>query len=169
MGEKTPEAAYKVNLEEAVERYADMVYRTAMTVTRNDADANDVFQETFLRLVKYRDTIESEEHLKAWLLRVTANCAKSLVTDTWNKRTQGLDEALKADETMENRGQGAIFEQIRRLPANYSMSLYLYYYEEYSIKEIARITNHNINTVKSYLKRGKELLRRQLVKEGLSI
>lgn len=161
--------AYQVDLEKAVEQYADMVYRISMTITRNESDAQDTFQETYLRLVKHRETIKSEEHLKAWLIRVASNCAKTLVTDHWNKQTQGIDETVIKEQAFEMKEQGMLFKHIRRLPKNYALSLYLFYYEEYSIQEIAGIMDKNSNTVKSYLRRAKEQLRKHLVKDGVSI
>lgn len=160
---------YQVNLEDSVERYADMVYRVSMTITKNQHDAQDVFQETFLRLVKYKETIQSEEHLKAWLIRVASNCAKTLASDIWNNRTQGMDEAMTGDLTYEQKEQGTLMKYMKKLPPKYALPLYLFYYEEYSIQEIADIMNKNINTVKSYLRRGKEKLRKYLAEDGVSI
>lgn len=161
--------AYHVNLEEAVEQYGDTVYRISITITKNESDAQDVFQETFLRLVKYKNTIENEEHLKAWLIRMATNCGKTLVTNSWNKRTQGIDEAAVTEQVFENKEQGILFQSIRELPRNQALSLYLFYYEEYSIQEISAIMKKNVNTVKSYLKRGKERLRKRLAKDGIVI
>lgn len=160
---------YQVDMEEAVEQYADMVYRISMTITRNESDAQDVFQETFLRLVKYKETIENEQHLKAWLIRVASNCAKSFVTDSWNKRTQGIDQTMITEQTFERKEQGLLFKRIRELPQNHAISLYLFYYEEYTIQEISHIMKKNINTVKSYLRRGKAMLRKHLEEDGISI
>ena len=75
-----------------VDRYADMVYRLAFAQVKNRTDADDVFQEVFIRLVKYLDTIENEEHLKAWLIRVTINCARKHFGSYWNKNVSGMDE-----------------------------------------------------------------------------
>ncbi len=69
--ENTTDKGYQVNLEAAVENYADMVYRISMTIAKNTEDAKDIFQEVFLRLVRKQSDIQSEEHLKAWLIRVT--------------------------------------------------------------------------------------------------
>ena len=63
----------------ALERYGDMVYRIALLHMKNQSDAEDVFQDVFLRLVRYAETIEGEEHLKHWLIRVTVNCCKKTV------------------------------------------------------------------------------------------
>lgn len=161
--------SYQINLDTAVEKYADMVYRISMTITKNQCDAQDVSQEAFLRLVKYSNKIKDEEHLKAWLIRVTINCAKSVMTNAWNKKTQGFGEDLEDTVELETKEQETLFEQIRNLPKNYAVSLYLYYYEEYSIKEISHITHKNENTIKSTLSRARTMLRRQLEQEGYSL
>lgn len=158
---------YRIDLDEAVDKYGDMVYRIAVSYTKNQTDAQDIFQETFLRLVKYRNTIEDEEHLKAWLIRVASNCAKTFLTSHWQKNTQGFDETgpePAAEETA--REGGELLEKVRSLPEKYRLVLYLFYYEEYSIKEVAGIIGKKENTVKSLLARGRELLRKQLGKEG---
>ena len=80
----------------AVERYGPMVYRLALAQTHSAHDADDVFQEVFLRYVRGAPDFTEEEHRKAWLLRVTANCCKKLRGSFWNKHTVSLSEAIPA-------------------------------------------------------------------------
>ena len=68
--------APELKTEEIIDKYADMVYRIAVNQTGSREEAQDIFQEVFLRLVRCRDRISGEEHAKAWLIRVTINCAK---------------------------------------------------------------------------------------------
>ena len=82
--------------EETVRRYSDMVYRLAFARTGNTADAEDVYQEVFLRYLRSDPQFTSEEHRKAWLLRVTINCAKKLHAAPWRRRTEPLSETLEA-------------------------------------------------------------------------
>lgn len=159
-------SGFVVDLDAAVDQYSDMVYRIAMSYTKNETEAQDVFQETFLRLVKYRDTIESEEHLKAWIIRVAVNCAKTQVTSTWNKTTEGIDTERMAEVASEQPEQSFLHEQILLLPENYKAPLFLYYYEGYSVKEIAQMLGEKENTIKSYLSRGRKKLKSVLEKEG---
>lgn len=166
MSENRKESTYQVDLDRAVDLYGDMVYRIAMTYTKNGADAQDVFQDTFLRLVKYRETIESEEHLKAWLVRVAVNCAKSFVTSNWNKTTEGMEENPASEPVFETEEQSFLYEMILQLPEKTKLSMLLYYYEGYSVKEIAVIIEEKENTVKSYLNRGRKKLKQELEKEG---
>lgn len=164
--DKTP---YQVDLDEAVDRYADLVYRIAMSYTKNQTDAQDVFQDTFLRLTKYRNTIESEEHLKAWLIRVATNCAKSLLTSTWNKTTEGIEEGKISEPVFETEEQSDLYDMILQLPEKMKVPLLLYYYEGYSVKEISAILDEKENTVKSYLDRGRKKLKKELEEEGVHL
>lgn len=87
--------AFRFDIDEAVRQYADMVYRLAELNTDSEQDAEDAFQEVFLKLFRHKDSIQSEEHLKAWLIRVTINQCRSMVSSAWNKRRVSLDvEAL---------------------------------------------------------------------------
>ncbi len=89
---KAPDNSYAIVFDDAIEQYGDMIYRICLTITGNAEDAKDAFQETFLRLVKNKDKITCEEHLKAWLIRVASNCAKSAAGSTWNRTTQGFSK-----------------------------------------------------------------------------
>ena len=94
-----------------VRRYSDMVYRLAFARTGNTADAEDVYQEVFLRYLRSDPQFTSEEHRKAWLLRVTINCAKKLHAAPWRRRTEPLSETLEAPSP---EGE-ALWEELRRL------------------------------------------------------
>lgn len=161
-----PKEKFQVDLEKAISQYADMVYRIAVTITRNKADADDVFQETFLRLVKNQTKIQSEEHLKAWLIRVAGNCAKTMVMSPWNQKTQGFlgEDAKGMKGTDEEQSQ--LLSELHTLPRKYSLVLYLFYYEGYSVKEIARLLEKNENSIKTLLKRGRNLLKKSLEEGG---
>ena len=82
---------------EALEKYADMIYRIAFSYTKNSHDADDVLQEVFLRYIKNDGFWQSEEHRKAWLIRVAINCSKSLLTSAWYRKTVPLEDALVAE------------------------------------------------------------------------
>lgn len=154
-----------LDIDEIIDRYADMVYRIALTQMKNIHDAQDIFQEVFLRLVKNIDSIENEEHLKAWLIRVTLNCSKTNLMSGWRKHTQPLEEEQNqiAFETEE---ASDLYEQIQKLPKKYRTVLYLFYYEDLPIKKICEITGQKETTVKSQLSRARDMLRKQLDNEG---
>ena len=77
----------EINVEEAIRIHGNMVYRLALVQMKNKSEAEDVFQEVFLRLVKYKERIQGREHLKAWLLRVTVNCCKKQFDSAFRKKT----------------------------------------------------------------------------------
>ena len=158
----SPDNKYRVDFEKSIERYSDMVYRIAVTITKNEEDAKDVFQETFLRLVRNHEKIVSEEHLKAWLIRVVSNCAKTTVSSSWNRNTQGLEKEKEVCEEAYEPEENHLLTELQKMPRKYSVVLYLYYYEGYSIKEIGKLLEKNENTVKTLMSRGRELLREKL-------
>ena len=81
-------------IEQSVRQYAQTVYRLALSRTRDTHSAEDVFQEVFLRLLKWNKPFESEEHRRAWLIRVTINCSKKWLCSAWIRRTAPLNESL---------------------------------------------------------------------------
>ena len=157
--------------EAVIDKYGDMVYRVAVSATGRREDAEDVFQEVFLRLVRYRHKLSSEEHLKAWLLRVTVNCARKQHGSAWRRKVQYFEEsdweepmdvnAQRAYEQIEN-GDSPIMAAMKQLPEGYRVAIYLFYYEELSIAQIGKLLDEKESTVKSRLYRGRELLRRSL-------
>ena len=143
------------SLRQAVEAYGDMVYRLALAQTHSSHDADDVFQEVFLRYLRSAPDFREEEHRKAWLLRVTVNCCKKLHGSFWRRHTVALSETLPA----RNPEEGELLELLEGLPPKYRTVLHLYYYEGYDTGEIAAILGRGPNTVRSQLSRGRALLR----------
>lgn len=154
-----------LDIDEIVDKYADMVYRIALTQMKNIHDAQDIFQEVFLRLVKNIDHIQNEEHLKSWLIRVTLNCSKTNLMNAWRKHTQPLEEEQE-QIAFETKEQSDLYEYIQKLPEKYQTVLYLFYYEELSVKEICGVTGQKETTVKSQLSRARTMLKEQLEKAG---
>ena len=152
--------------DEILSLYQDMVYRLALSMTKNAADAEDVFQEVFLRLVRKNPNFESEEHRKAWLIRTTINCCNSLWTSAWKRRIVSLDEceAMTAETETETEEHG-LLEQVNALPAKYRAVIHLFYYEDYSVREIGEILKISESNVKVRLSRGRMLLRETLKEE----
>ena len=147
-----------MNEEQIVRTYADMVYKIAYRYTSNTADAEDVFSETFLAYFKRERSFESEEHRKAWLIRVTINCAKNLLGA--RHRDEVLNEELVLDESHASQEDILTLRQaIDALPQQQKEILTLYYMNDVPIKTIAEILNKNENTVKVTLFRARENLR----------
>lgn len=147
---------------EAVAQYGSAVYRLAYAMTRSRSDADDVFQEVFLRLHRSAPSFASEEHRRAWLLRVTANCAKSLLASPWRRRTPPLEDVYAYTDP----DASAVDEAMAQLPGKYRAVVHLFYYEDYQTEEIARLLGRSPSTVRAQLTRARQRLR-ELLEEDL--
>lgn len=152
----------QITAEAAIDRYADMVYRLALSQMKNRTDADDIFQEVFVRLVGHIQDLESWEHVKAWLIRVTINCARKHFDQYWNKNVDYIEDTERLeDEAAEYEvpEEHPVRAAVARLPAKYRTVVHLYYYEELSIAEIAQLTGQKESTVKSQMHRAREILK----------
>ncbi len=147
----------KLSPSQVVERYSDMVYRLAVSQMRGKSDADDVYQEVFLRYFRRKPEFDSEEHRKAWFLRVTLNCCKKQWASPWRKRVVALEEAQSvlsvSPADMELR------EQLLRLPQKYRAVVHLFYYEDMTVEEISALLTRKPSTVRTQLTRARRLLR----------
>ena len=135
-----------------------MVYRIAYRYVKNSIDTDDVFSEVFLAYFKKERTFESEEHRKAWLIRVTINCAKDFLAQ--RSQLQQLNEEMMPDHTAPNADVHMdLHAAIEQLRPDYREVIKLYYLDELSVKEIAQILNKNENTIKTQLSRARDILR----------
>lgn len=148
----------------AVNKYGDLVLRLCLIHLKNKADSDDIFQEVFLRYYRHNGSFESEEHEKAWIIRVTNNVCKDLLRNFFHSRTVSIDEIgeLQGRDETEYR---EVFEAVLSLPEKNREAVYLYYYEGYKAKEIASILKMNVNTVYTLLTRSKEMLKGMLTDE----
>lgn len=145
----------------AVERYGAMVYRLAYAQLRSRHDADDVFQEVFLRYHRAAPAFAGEDHRRAWLLRVTVNCAKSLSASPWRRRTVPLEDVYACDGPEES----GLDEALAQLPPKYRSVIHLYYYEGCDTEETARILGRRPSTVRAQLTRARQMLARLLKEE----
>ena len=148
----------------AVTAYSRMLLRLAMTRLPSSADAEDVVQEVFLKLLIARPQFRDAEHEKAWLIRATLHRACDMARSA-ERRNLPLEaaEAVPGGELPE---PSPILSAVRALPAKYSAVIHLYYYEGYSIKEISQLLRLPVPTVGTRLSRGRERLR-ELLKEDV--
>lgn len=139
------------------ERHKDMVYRLALSYTGSRADAEDICQAVFLRLIEKGETIRPGGE-KSWLTAVTVNLCRDLFRSAWRRRTEPLSETLPF-ETPE---QTELFDAVMELDVNERAAVYLHYYEGYKIAEIARILGLTPSAVKSRMGRARRHLRNRL-------
>lgn len=145
----------------AIDRYADLVRRVCMIHLKNHADTEDIFQTVFLKYVTGTTEFESEEHEKAWFIRVTINACKDLLRSFFRSRTVSLDDLLEQpDQVPEDHRE--VLEAVLALPDKYRDVVYLHYYEGYTAPEIGTILHKNPNTVYTLLTRAWDELRKML-------
>jgi RNA polymerase sigma-70 factor (ECF subfamily) len=160
----------------AIEKYADMIRRVCFIHLKNYHDAENIFQEVFLKYVMNDKKFESDEHEKAWLLRVAINACKDLIKSFFRQKVTSIDQLIGAgdesalapaapqapslsplpDESRE------ILDAVLKLPEKYKDVVYLHYYEGYTALEVAALLRKNENTVYTWLSRAKAELRKTL-------
>ena len=146
------------DIRETMEKYSDMVDRIALTRSGRVENAEDIFQNVFIKYSQKKPKFASEEHKKAWLIRVTINISKNFINQAWNRKVVNLDENLKFETQEEN----DVFSVVCELPEKYRTVIYLFYYEGYKVNEIAKLLKTKDGTVKTWLSRSREALREKL-------
>lgn len=148
----------RMKAEEIVREHADMIYRIALQNVKNPDDASDIFQEVCLSLLTKNAPLSDDVHIKNWLIRVTINKCKNFRKSLWQNKIEPIENHL---ELASQQGE-SVMEEIYSLPKNYLNVIYLYYYEEYTIGEIASILGKSQNTVNSQLQRARKKLKKIL-------
>lgn len=143
----------------ALVKYSDMVRRICFIYLKNEADVEDIFQDVFFKMLQYKKSFENEEHEKAWLCRVTINQCKDFNKSFFRRNVCSIEglEIPTEDKTEEG-----LIREVLALPQKYRDVIYLYYYEDYPISEVAKILGKNENTVHTRLRRAKAILKNKL-------
>ncbi len=144
------------------EKYKNTVYSVIFNYVQNTEDAADLLQEVFIKLYAAEDDFSGDEHMKAWLIRVSANLCKNHLRNVKNRKIVPLEEDIPFLDKEED---NELIKIVFTLPEKYRIPLHLFYYEEYSIKEIGNVLDMPEATVKIRLKRGREKLSKILNKE----
>lgn len=145
-------------IKEKIEEYADMVYRIALTRSGSIENAEDIFQEVFMKFSQKLPEFKNSEHEKAWFIRVTINFSKNLKNSAWNKKVVEIKEEIP----FETKEESDIFSAVSELPQNYRTVIYLSYYEGYKVKEIANLMKKREGTIKTWLFRAREMLKEKI-------
>lgn len=151
-------------VQQLIERYQNSLYAAAFNTCQNQMDAEDVVQETFVQYYTSRKEFESEQHIRAWLLRVVINKARNINRTFWKKNKCSLEDYIET-LTFPNSQSRDLFEEVMKLPDKYRIVIHLFYYEDYSVWEIADILKLSESNVKVRLSRGRALLRDSLKEE----
>ena len=155
------ECIQEMNYEKIAEQYTDIVYRAALNYCKNKNDAEDAVQNAFVKLLQTEVEFQDEEHMKRWLIRVVINECKNLWNSFWRKKVLSIEE-LECEPHTFCAEEESLFEEVMKLPAKYSIVLHLYYYEGYSVKEIAEIIHLSETNIQTRLMRGRNQLKQQL-------
>ena len=150
-----------------VNLYADMILRLSYQYLKQTCDAEDICQTVFLKYRTSNLTFDSLEHEKAWIIRTTINACKDHLKSAWFRRTAPLEDAaaVAAPAVPDT----WLLDAMKGLPEKYRISLYLYYYEEYSAREIADMMGVKEAAVNQYLTRGRRKLRSIITDEERSV
>ena len=154
----------RIPVQELVEMYKDNIYAAAFNICKSAADAEDVGQDTFLQYYMTKKEFDDEKHIRYWLLRVAINKAKNIQSSFRRKNEMSLEDYVETltFETPESR---ELFEEVMKLPEKYRVVIHLFYYEDYSVKEIAKILRTTESSVKVRLSRGRAKLKDALKEE----
>lgn len=168
-GAGEPSAALPLTVtDEVVRYYSPMIYRIALTKTKSSHDADDIFQEVFLKLAMREQPFETEEHRKAWLIRVTVNCCNSHFTAPWRKNVTAMEDVLleqipdEQEDGLSKQEREDVYAQVLRLPEQMREVILLFYYEEMSVREIAETVGTSEVNVKKRLSRARQKLKLEL-------
>lgn len=160
--------------EQVIRHYSAMIYRLALTRTQSSEDAEDIFQEVFLKLVSNTKEFETEEHRKAWLIKVTINCCNSHLVAPWKKNVTSMDDVMLSqvagatEDSYQLSEEPDLYARILKLPKDMRDVILLFYYEEMSIREISQALQTSENNVKKRLSRARQKLKLELEEERKS-
>lgn len=159
------EELYGWNEEEFKEiynQYFNMIYRISLIYLKNTEEAEDIVQEVFLKLIDKERSFNSEEHMKAWLIGVTKNACKDINKSFWKSRRVDIKSLPELTNEKKDPDLYYVLEELLLLPDKYKIVLYLFYYEDYYVKDISKILNRKESTIQTQLLRGRKLLKNKL-------
>lgn len=150
----------ETDCQQVVQQYTPRLYRLALSYCRNPADAEDIVQEVFLKYLRSAPAFQTEEQRRAWLLKVTANACRDLLRSPWRRKSCSLEDIAEPAVFMEEESQ--LLSAVLSLGAKYRAVVHLYYYEDYSVAQIARILGISESAVRMRLLRARQKLKAEL-------
>ncbi|MEG1578366.1 MAG: sigma-70 family RNA polymerase sigma factor [Oscillospiraceae bacterium] len=147
-----------------VKTYSNQLLRVAYSLLNSVPDAQDVCQEVFIKRLGCSEKFESDEHERAWLIRVTLNTSKNVLRSPWHRRIVALDTA--AEQAYFQPEEGSVLEEVQRLPIRDREVLVLYYYMGYDTNEIGALLDIRADTVRTRMKRARQKLKHELEEQG---
>lgn len=144
------------------EKNSKTIYTVAYNYLKNSDDAAEITQETFMKFYTYEESFKDDEHIKAWLIRVDINLCKNHLRNRKKFSDEPIPDDIPSKEEEQNND---LLEIVMKLPEKYRIPVHLFYYEDYSLKQIADVLDLTEGTVKTRLKRGREKLQKILRKD----
>ncbi len=144
-----------------VHKYSDSIFRIAFNFCRNRADSDDIVQNVLLKYYKCNKSFESEEHIRNWLIRVAVNESKKLLVSPFKKKIVPFEE-IQEKIVFDKQEESDLYYAVMELGAKYRVVVYMYYYEDYSVKEISEFLGVNESTIQTRLMRARGKLREKL-------
>ena len=149
-----------------VRRYSGMILRLCFTYSLGRADAQDICQNVFLKLLQSDRRFDSEGETRAFIIRITINECKDVLKSGWRRRSVPLDELIEREGPFLPEENTGVLAAVQRLPVKYREAVYLYYYEGYNAEEIAAMVGAKPAAVRQRLARAREKLRKELEGSG---
>lgn len=149
-----------------VRQYSNMILRICFTYSLGRADAQDICQNVFLKLLQSDRRFDSEGETRAFIIRMTVNECKDVLKSGWRRRSVPLDELIERETSFLPEENTGLLSAVQRLPVKYREAVYLYYYEGYNAEEIAAMVGAKPAAVRQRLARAREKLRKELEGSG---
>lgn len=141
--------------------FIDTVYRVALSNCKNSADAQDAVQNTFVKLLRSDMEFEDDEHIKRWLIKVSVNECRNIWRSFWKRNVDYMEE-IEREPRFETQEKSDLYYAVMGLPIKYKSVVHLYYYEDYSVKEISDILGVKETTIQTRIMRARKMLKQQL-------
>lgn len=153
---------------ECYQKYKDTIFKLAYSYCKNITQAEDVLQDVFVKFMHKIPIFTDPYHEKAWFIRVTINTCKNVLKLKWNKERVSYEDYMKTEIISEEAEYELLRQAILSLPEKYRLPIHLYYYEEYSVREIAEILQKKETAIQTQLQRGREKIKKSLTEKGVS-
>lgn len=145
-------------------QFTDVVYRTALNATKSYHDTQDILQNTFFKLLQTDMLFQDENHIRRWLIRVALNESRNLKKSYWKRMVEPVED-LSDRASVSGEPNNDLYERVMTIPPKYRMIIHLFYYEDYSILEIANLLHVNAATIRTRLCRGRKILKKLILED----
>jgi RNA polymerase sigma-70 factor, ECF subfamily len=158
-------------IDKIMDQYGQEILQLAYSYVNNKAIAEDLTQDIFVKCYNSLHTYSGKSKVRTWLWRIAMNHCKDFLRSWYNRNVvvtgddftrSGTKKEMVEQEVIQKEEDDQLISAIMTLPIKYREVIYLFYYQELPIKEIAEMTDTGVNTVKTRLKRAKELLKERL-------